>query len=790
MKAYTTLVKAGMKRHRGSLLGIFFLLFLVSLALGTVMTLWINSGNYLAQEMERAGFGSLTAWVSGVPDEELLCRQIAAVPEVERVEAQQIIYTNYTALEQESDSEGQLILYDSRENRYRFFTDDLSGYREETPEILPGEVYVSPSMASMFGLGTGDEIVFPIARGGRNLVLTVKGYYEDPFMGSSMIGMKGFLFCESDYEEALEIIESSGIDALARSGQMLHIFAADGETAETVAELNSKLNAAADLQTYAEFVHSRNAIYGFMLVLQNAFSGLLLAFVLALLIAVVIILAHSLASGIEADYTNMGILKTVGYTGTDLCRVQLMQYLSAVLAGLLAGLCPVVPVSSMVSRITVTTTGILVPADIPILWCGGAYLAVFLLLAAFIALRCGSIRRIAPMKAIRGETLGREKQSGVGVLRCVPIRKNVLSFRLALRQFMTGRRRYLGACIVAALLVFFVSLVGRMDGWLGADGKGMMDAFNPADHDLGVQVFGNLEIEEAEEEIRAYTEITDSYLLAMPGVAVNGVDYTANVIDQPERFHIMSGESCMADNEVVLTEFASLDLGVEIGDTVTVSGDAGSGEYIVSGIYQCANDMGDNIGMSREGYLKIGQDSPQLWCHHYFLADTELKPDIQAALEEAYGGDIHVHENSWPGLYGIIAAMRGLVAFMYFAVAVFTLTVTAMTGSRILSAEQKDMGIYKALGFTTGKLRLTFALRFGMAAVMGGIAGTLLAALTTDALVSFVMRFAGISNFASSPGMAGILYPTVFVAVLYFLFAYLTAGKIKGVDMNVLTAEQ
>ena len=77
-----------------------------------------------------------------------------------------------------------------------------------------------------------------------------------------------------------------------------------------------------------------------------------------------------------------------------------------------------------------------------------------------------------------------------------------------------------------------------MDAWLGADGKGMMDAFNPADHDIGVQVFGNLSAEEAENRIRSYTDITDTYMLAMPGVAVNGVDYTANVISEPGRFHI------------------------------------------------------------------------------------------------------------------------------------------------------------------------------------------------------------------------------------------------------------
>mgnify|MGYP005803606749 FL=1 len=63
------------------------------------------------------------------------------------------------------------------------------------------------------------------------------------------------------------------------------------------------------------------------------------------------------------------------------------------------------------------------------------------------------------MKAIRGE-MGNTviKQKAI-----VPIRKNGLGFWLALRQLLTGKRRYVGACMVAMLLVFFASLIGRVD---------------------------------------------------------------------------------------------------------------------------------------------------------------------------------------------------------------------------------------------------------------------------------------------------------------------------------------
>lgn len=776
------LFRAGLRRHKSSLTGVFALLFLVSLSLGTVLTIWSNSGRYVASEMERAGFGTLTAWVSDVPDLDGLTDELVSLADVAAVETQQIIFSNYVVAEQESDSEGQLILLSPGENRYRFFTDDLSSYREDVPQIAPGEVYVSSSLVSMFGVEAGSEITFPIARAGGDVTFTVRGFYEDPFMGSSMIGMKGFLICQEDYDTLTEIIQSSGIDALARNGAMLHIFS---DSALTTSALNQTINEQTSLPAYAEFVHTAQAIRGFMLILQNAFSALLIALVIVLLAAVLVVLSHSIGSTIEADYKNMGILKTVGFTSTALRRLQLSQYGAAIVSGIVTGLFLTVPVSRFAGNVTLTTTGIRVPARFPVLWCVGVFALILLLLGAFILWKTGRIGKISPMRAIRGET----ESTALANQRIPAVGGTGLSFQLAVRQLLTNKRRYLSACAVAVLLVFFASMVGRMDTWLGPDGKGMMDAFNPADHDLGVQTFGMLDEAEAEELVRSYTEITDSYLLAMPGVAVNGVDYTANVIDQPERFHILEGRTCMAENEIVMTEFIAANFGLGIGDTVTVSGGLGSGEYTITGIYSCANDMGDNIGMTADGYLLIGRDDPQIWCHHYFLADPSQKAAITEALESAYGGDVHVHENTWPGLFGIIAAMRALMVFMYGMVTAFILIVTIMTGKRLLMAEKRNNGIYKALGFTNQQLRLSFALRFGLTAAIGGTLGLVLAAAATNPLVSSAMKLAGISNFASAVTVNSTLLPIAVVIGLFTLFAYLAAGKIKKTDLTILISE-
>lgn len=779
-----TLLKSNINSHRGSILGVFILILLVSLSLGTVLTVWNNSSRYVDSEMNRLGYGDITAWVSGLSQTAPLAEEISTLDEVQSVGVQSLIFSEYEIGDQESDSEGQLITYDPAHYPYKFFADDLSGYREAPAEIVSEEVYASASAASMFGVQVGDSITFPIARSGGDMSFTVAGFYEDPFMGSSMIGMKGFLINGQDHEEIIGMIEESGADSLAREGFMLHISQVYG-SALTAAQFNALLNENTSLTSYVEFTHSRESISGFMLTLQNVFTSLLLAFVAILLLASMAVLSHSIGSTIEQDYKNMGILKTMGFTSGKLRKIQLLQYFITTLYGMGVGLLLSIPAAGLICTMTVTATGLLIPSALPASICLTALAAILLLLMGFVWFRTGTIRRISPVNAIRGTW----KKSQESKRAAFPIQKKGLPFWLALRQLLSGRRRYMGACLAAVLLVFFASLIGRVNAWLGPNGEGLMDAFNPSDLHIAAQPMRETATRQVEQTIESYTSIIDSYDLAMPSVSVNGVDMTANVISEPERFHLLSGQTCREADEVVLTEFVAADLGVSVGDSIIVAGALGSGEYVVSGIYQCANDMGMNIGMNREGYDRIGEESPSIWCTHYFLADLSLKPEIMQALQDTYGGDVYLHENSWPGLAGILSAMQALMIFLYAMVILFVLVVTLLTAGNLLQAEQRDLSIYRAMGFSSGQLRCSFALRFGMIALLGSTLGTILSAFLTAPLVAMLMRMEGISNFSSQPDIFTAVLPGIVVIVLFLLFAYSAAGKIGKTSLASLAEE-
>lgn len=779
-----TVLIANSKKNKGGLLGIFVLLTLVMLSFSTVLTVWINSNVYLEQELDRLGYGEITAWVSGGFRDGALTSQMINTDEVKTVTEQEMIYSEYTMKEQESDSEGQLITYNPSQYAYKIFTDDLSGYKTQSIEINPGDIYVSPAMRSMFGAEIGDTITFPLARNSVSKSFIVRGYFEDPFLGSSMVGMKSFLIGQEDFEQTIKMIDDSGTDALARSGSMLHVFPLESSSA-TVAELNVLLNEETSLPNYLEFSYSRSVILGFMLMLQNVFTIFLLVFVLILLIVSLIILGNNIASTIDQEYKMMGILKTIGFTSKKIRSIQLLQYAIPIVFGALVGTGFSIIVANMICRMTVTTTGILIPSGLPVFACVLGAVIIILVLLLFIWAKTARIKNISPMKAIRDGAENIEITSHVSG----EIHKKGLAFSLAMRQLYTGKKRYISACIVALLLVFFASLVGRVNAWLGPNGEGLMNAFNPADLHIAAQPMGKVEQEDVEAVILAHTQITGSYMLAMPSVSVNGIDYTANVITQPEQFHILEGRTSQTPDEVVLTEFVASDLGVGVNDTVTLTSDLGSAEYFVSGIYQCANDMGANIGMSREAYNRISTEAPNIWCTHYFIEDTSLQPTIMQELESTFGHDVHLHENTWPGLTGILQAMQLLMIFLYVVVAIFILIVTMLTTSKLLVREQKDLAIYKSLGFSSATLRGSFALRFAVVAILGSLLGTIISVLVTDPLVATAMKVVGISNFSSHPTLGALLLPSLIVIVAFAVFAFVASKRIEKITLVALLSE-
>ena len=684
------------------------------------------------------------------------------------------MFANYHVNGYDAGGNGLVAEYNPEEYEYYIYNEKFTEKEKEPVLLGEGEMYVSPSFTALYDAEIGDKVEIEISGEKDMYTFTIAGFFEDPFMGSSMMGMKTMLVSEADIRTLEENIKEAGENAISGIGSAFHIFM-NKKSEMTVSEFQRKINEQTDLNSYAWFTYQKDTMIGFMLILQNIVAGFLLVFVLVLLVVASLVISHSIVSSIEQDYTDMGILKAVGFTKQDLQMVKTMQYLIAIFTGIILGVPASVPVVRLVNRITVTATGLMIPAKLPAGLCAGVLFIVLFLLSVVIFRKTAKIGKISPVRAIRGGAEDVYFKSRFAT----PIGKRGLNFHLAFRQLISGKKQYISACLVTVLLVFFLSLVGRIDAWIGEDGEGLMQSFGACPYDIGIKCSEDMQEETRREVLQA--GIKDSYEFKIERAVVNNIDYMMNIISKPEYYNILEGRTCLYDNEMVVTEFAAKELDVKIGDTVNITFGEESEEFLVTGINQCANDMGANFSISKEGYLRF-EEAGKGFFTYYILVDASKQEELFEALTEKYGDRIVLDENTWSGLESIILAMDAVGILMYVITIIFILVVIAMTGSKILYREQKDLGIYKSLGFHSERLRLTFALRFGIVAVIGSAVGIVVSELFAEGLVEIMLKNCGISKFEAHLNMLQMIAPAMAVALLFMLFAYVAARKIKKVE--------
>ena len=297
---------------------------------------------------------------------------------------------------------------------------------------------------------------------------------------------------------------------------------------------------------------------------------------------------------------------------------------------------------------------------------------------------------------------------------------------------------------------------------------------------------------EIEKIIESHTKIKEKNVQISSYASVNGENLLCDQYEYPEYINgIAKGRAPLYDNEILITEMVAELLEVEIGDEVTVSFQENQETFLISGFYQSGSDSGMAFAMNFEGAKKVGIDTS--WAYHYYvLEDTSELKQIEEEINEKYGSFLGVwvydeEENSvWREYEEIVDVLKIII---YTFSILFAFVVVRMVCTKTFVQERRDIGIYKAIGFTTRKLRLGFGIRFFIIAVLGSILGAILSVLFSAKVLGAVFSLIGLSRVTLEYSFLAVFIPTVAIALSFFLFAYLVSSKIRKVEIKELIIE-
>ena len=300
------------------------------------------------------------------------------------------------------------------------------------------------------------------------------------------------------------------------------------------------------------------------------------------------------------------------------------------------------------------------------------------------------------------------------------------------------------------------------------------------------------DINEIEDAIEKHSAIKRKYYLCWGYLSLNGESLMSEIYQFPEYIPgILKGRAPLYDNEIIVTKPVADVLELKIGDTVRVCGNERDSDYLITGLYQSSSDNGKAFAMSYAGAGKVTDD--KISYYGIVLENEQEKRVIADELNSLYGNTITVRSYDWdPTGHKYDAfhiAVLTVRIMIYVFTIVFSLITVIMICTKAFTQERTDIGIYKAIGFTVGKLRAQFAVRYFIVSLIGGVVGAVAGSMFSVNVLDLVFSLFGVSKIVPEYTAFTFIGAVAFVSLCVLVFSFIVSGKVKRVEIRELITE-
>lgn len=789
-----TLLNANIRYKKGSMISVLILTFLIMICITSVISVNYSVGQRANDAHEEVGTGDLTAviWEGAYTNE--MEKKIEENSNVDHVASVKAITQSLEINNKSFGGATYFQPYDEANNTYKVYDKEGGSIVENPEELKEGEIYVPISFSNIFDCKIGDIANFSTKDTLHTFV--IKGFIEEPLMGAEMIGTKFALMNQKDFESLYEmrstnIDETTNNDGSILSYYFLSIYQ-DMDSDLSYSEFKKSINSDTNIIDYSVNTIDQDQSKTYTLILVQIVSGIMIAFSLLLFIVLIIVLGHTITVGIEQNYVNLGVLKAIGYNKGKLRLLYILEYLIAEIIGGVFGVLFSIPVIHQLNSIFISLTGLLSKEEVIYHLCIPVFIMLILISIIYVYLKTRRIGAISPVLAINGGKKKGSYKQGLGI----PVEGKHIGVKLALRQLTSNKKQYVSALIIVTILVYFLTAVTSLNSF--SNKETIESSFGEVYSDLSVMYVKDDDTsidqelqKQVENDISQISEIVNSFQHARKNFTLNEEEYLGRYYsDTSIVSSYIKGKAPKGDNEIAVTQSVADDLGVKLGDTVTVGYEENVSDFKIVGIYQCIADLGKVFDIPVDGVKKLIPDL-HMNSFEYMLKDSDKTADIKDILEDKYGDQIEVRDiNEGVSFVDtVMGAVKLINLVIYFISIAFCLVVTIIVCGKVFYQEQMDYGIYQSVGFTTRMLRIQFAIRFGILAFIGGIFGVTINVIFNNSMMGILLKNMGTPNYHTEYTVAFIVVPILIVTLSFYIFSYMISRKIRRIKMRNLVIE-
>ncbi len=668
-------------------------------------------------------------------------------------------------------------------------------------EHLPAEemsVYIPDVFKAVSDYQLDDKIELKytdkVTKEEKTLTFTVKGYTEDIFFSSTDTGYINFYLPEDTYQKVKGILdqqENLVYVVYTNLDDVKNVSFVENGIRELL-DLNSASLMAAD-QSSMLVVIDVELIEMARCMMANLVSVMMVMFALIIVVVCLLVVRFRIVNSIEEDVMKIGSLKSVGYTSKQIIRSIILQFSLIAGIGSIIGCTLSYPVLPAVSSVFEQQSGLKWEQGFDGVIFGVAFLLLllFIILIAFIAAH--RISKLSPVSALRGETVARKYKRNH--LQLENARGN-LPFVLAMRTVLQGMKQNIMIIMILIAVTFTGAFGVIMYYNTSVDTKAFAEV--PGMEICNSVAVLNPEKDQAEavKTIQDMDNVWKVQYLDEVKLKVESMEVAAYIMDDynhRESNLVYEGKYPDSKNEITLAGILAERLDKSIGDTVLVSFGENEEEFKVVGLSNGSQMGGLNTSILAQDFVRLNPNFKHQSLYIYLDKGTDAEKFTKQLKETFDDSMLLAAMNFDKELEEGMASYQNIVAAVGLAILVVTLFVVALVLYFVISSsiirKKRELGIQKAIGYTTYQLMNQISIGFTIPIVIGVVIGTLLGAFYTNPMMSLAMKGVGVMKAGFIVDPYWIVAFGVVTIVFSYVLSLLITWRIRKISAYALVTE-
>ena len=730
MKKITNQIIYNLKKEKSSFVSFGVIILITALILNCAAVLLSQVDRAYEEKLSSLNTADVNVIVPRIQSSSKLENNLRDLSSVEKLESHTAIMVEATVKDfNGADFSMNTVFYnmDAKRNVNNFELVSESKNDVENPIYIP--LYVS----DFGGFDLGDNIVYAID--GKSHSFTVAGVIEEMQYGNYGSGLLCAYLPKEDFEEFADVYSEKTVVEYSMSVNSGASLDKTKEDISKVIEHNGVMTLS--LLDSESVKGTRTMVTDLLILILTAFSLIILA-------VSVFLSNFKVKNAIDCEIINMSVLKALGYTSAQIvwgitlpyALVSLIFALSGVglSYALLPVLCSVLTVQSGFS--------FAVSFDLLSFICVTVVLVGVVTFFTFISAR--KIKKTQPIDGLRGNTSTKGAKKNR-----LPLDKTKGNTKLllVLKQMIATKKQNVMLFLVSFVLTVLIAFSGTLFYNVVVKPENFMSALSDEVADV-IMIPKEDSISKLEAKLGDDNRVENSLQYMSCSVKIEDKAVTSFAC---EDFSKVRNDVCyMGTNPKEVDEIAlgsAFEESFKIGDTVSVTVDDITKSFEVTGFVQSVNLQGELCQLSTEGYNSL-LDEKQTPSLYVYLENPENAEEVVKEYKADYPELLADTINSYKLQKEAQDMYMGITMVLVVAIFVVTILVVLfilyIVIKSLLVKRRQELGIYKAMGYTSSQLISQTAGSFMLVSIIATLLSSVLAMFYMPAVYGFIFEALGV----------------------------------------------